>query len=233
MIRPILLAGIISTLITACSFKAQNLSPTAHPKSTATPTSVPRVTSTATQVEMNLVIKDDTINCRFGPGIEYVLINELHKGQSVRAVGRNDASTWVSIQDPGNPNGFCWVSTDVIETNETLIGLPITLPPFVTVTDLTLRAEPNRILVNCRQFPQTVFLEAEITTNGPTLLTWKWEASTGMISDIGTLIFQEAGTQVINEYYQIGGPNEYWVKLYILTPNKLATEVHVPVSCTT
>jgi hypothetical protein len=190
------------------------------------------VTPTATQVNVDLIVKDDLINCRFGPGTEYILVNEFQKGQSASVIGRNDSSTWLYIRDPGNPSGFCWVSATVVDTNGPVAELPVAQPPFVTVTDFSLRVEPSRILVNCTQFPQTVFLEAEISTNGPTLMTWKWEASTGAASDIGTLVFQEAGTQAINEYYQFGTPNEYWVKLYILTPNELVEQVNIPVSCT-
>jgi hypothetical protein len=120
----------------------------------------------------------------------------------------------------------------VIELEGPADQLPVTLPPFVTVTGVSLRAEPNRIVVNCSQFPQTVFFEAEVTTNGPTLLTWSWEASTGVSSNVGSMIFEEAGTQVINEFYPIGGPNDYWVKLRILTPNVLDEQVNFPVSCT-
>ncbi|MBK6794996.1 MAG: hypothetical protein IPG80_21170 [Anaerolineales bacterium] len=49
---------------------------------------------------------------------------------------------------------------------------------------------------------------------------------------MGTLIYEEAGTQVINEFYRINAPNEYWVKLKILTPNELVEQVTFPVSCT-
>jgi len=179
-----------------------------------------------------MVVKDEIINCRFGPGTEYILVNELQAGQFARVIGRDANSAWLYIHDPGNPDGYCWVSADVVEASGPLIELPVIQPPFVTVTDLTLRVEPSRILVSCTQFPQTVFLEAKITTNGPTLLTWKWEASTGAVSDVGTLVFQEAGTQLINDYYQIAAPNEYWIKLYILTPNQLVEQVDFPVSCT-
>ena len=110
--------------------------------------------------------------------------------------------------------------------------LPVVQSPFVTVTNATLRAEPDRIVVDCDQFPQTIFLEAEITTNGPTFVTWKWEASTGVSSEQTILVFEEAGTQVINDYYQIGAPNDYWIKLHILEPNEIVKQVNIPVSCT-
>jgi hypothetical protein len=100
------------------------------------------------------------------------------------------------------------------------------------VTKVNLRLEPTRIVVNCDQFPQTVFFEAEITVNGPTYMTWRWEASTGVSSTDGLLVYGEAGTKIINDYYQIAAPNEYWIQLHILTPNESVTQVAFPASCT-
>jgi hypothetical protein len=110
--------------------------------------------------------------------------------------------------------------------------LPVVQAPLVTVTKANLRAEPDRMVVGCDQFPQTIFLEAEITTNGPTFVTWKWEASTGVSSERAILVFEQAEMQVINDYYQIGAPNEYWIKLHILEPNELTRQVNIPVNCT-
>ena len=231
MKRLILFTGMLSVLLAACSISA----PTATLTPTIVPTiatSTPTVTPSPTPVQLSLRVKDELVNCRFGPGTGYVTVNELPRGVNARVIGRNDASSWLYVRDPGNPGGFCWLSMSVIELEGLADQLPVTLPPFVTVTDVSLRAEPNRIVVNCSQFPQTVFFEAEVTTNGPTLLTWNWEASTGVASNVGSMIFEEAGTQVINEFYPVGGPNEYWVKLHILTPNVLEEQVNFPVSCT-
>jgi len=195
-------------------------------------TPVPELTATPTPVVLTSRVKEDLVNCRFGPGTGYVLVNEFSQGLAVRVVGRNEFSTWLYVRDPGNPGGFCWLSTSVMETQGTVDQLSVQPPPFVTVTDVSLRVEPVRILVNCDQFPQTVFFEAMITANGPTLMTWKWEASTGVSSNEGTMIFEEAGTKNINDYYQIGAPNDYWVKLHILTPNERVEQVNFPVSCT-
>lgn len=54
----------------------------------------------------------------------------------------------------------------------------------------------------------------------------------GAVSDVGTLIYEQAGTQAINEFYQVNAPNEYWVKLHVLTPNQLTQQISFPVSCT-
>ncbi|MBK7455050.1 MAG: hypothetical protein IPJ46_15420 [Anaerolineales bacterium] len=231
MKRLILFIGTLSLLLAGCS--------TSTPAPTATPTAVstvaaptPAASLTATPLQMSLRVKDEIVNCRFGPGINYVTVNELHQGQSARVTGRIDSSDWLYVRDPGNPGGFCWLSASVIELDGQADLLPVMPPPFVTVTDVSLRADPTRILVNCSQFPQTVFFEAEVTTNGPTLMTWTWEASTGAMSDVGTMVFERAGTQLLNEFYPVGAPNEYWVKLHILTPNILEKQVSFPVSCT-
>ena len=230
----LLLIGVLSTLLMSCNFAGQGPIATDTPTITPTlsPIITPTLTSTATPAEVTLHVKDELVNCRLGPGTEYETVNELSQGQPAQVVGRNDASTWWYIRDPGNPGGFCWVSADVTETQGAADELPTSQPSFITVTDVKLRAEPDRIVVKCSQFPQTVFFEADITTNGPALMTWQWEASTGAVSDVGTLVFQEAGTQVINEFYPINAPNEYWVKLHILTPNDVVKQVNFPVSCT-
>jgi hypothetical protein len=233
MKRLVLFTGMLSAFIAACSITTP--APTATHAPTTVPTigiSPPTVIPTPTLPQLTLRVKDELVNCRFGPGTGYSTINELHQAETVTAIGRNNEASWLYVRDPGNPGGFCWLSKSVMVIEKDVDQLPVTPPPFVTVTDVSLRAEPNRIVVNCSQFPQTVFFEAMITTNGPTLLTWSWQASTGVTSDVGTMIFEEAGTQVINEFYPVNGPNEYWVKLHILTPNVLEKQVNFPVSCT-
>ena len=228
-----MLIGFVSTLLAACAITtpappAMN-TPTATFSPASTPTLVP---STATPVRVTLTVKDTLVNCRFGPGVTYALINELGQGESARVVGRNESSTWWYVHDPGNPNGYCWVSANVTETQGAVEELPVIQSPVATVTNVSLRVEPSRIVVNCNQFPQTIFLEAEVTSNGPTFVTWRWEASTGVSSNDTILVFEEAGMQIINDYYQIGAPNEYWIKLHILAPNEWIEEVKFPVSCT-
>ena len=232
MNRLVLLTGLCSAFLAACA------TTTPQPTATITPVVPPSATftlepsPTVTPLNVTLTVKESLINCRFGPGIVYELINELEEGDTARVVGKSEASTWWYIRDPGNPDGLCWVSAEVTETNGATAELPVVQPPVTTVTAINLRAEPNRIVVNCSQFPQTVFLEAEVTTNGPAYVTWKWEASTGAISNESTLVFKQAGKQVINDYYQFAEPNDYWIKLHILSPNGWTEQVNIPVNCT-
>lgn len=234
MNRLTLLAGLVSVFMAGCSFGSNTPLPTIQPVSTTPPTltPVPTITFTPTPVVITVQVTAELINCRSGPGTIYDTMTEIAQGRILRATGRNDSATWFYVSDPGNPGAFCWVSADVTQVEEEAVLLPIIQPPTAIVTDVSLRVEPNLISVKCDQFPQTVFFEALITTNGPTLFTWKWEVSTGAVSDVGTLIFEEAGTQAINEYYQINSANDYWAKLYVLTPNEVVQQVNFRVSCT-
>lgn len=232
MKRLVLLAGLLSVLAGCAS---PNTPPPIAPEPTPTipplPTPTP-IPPSPTPVEIPIQVTAELANCRFGPGTVYVTLNEIREGRTLTAVGRDNTSSWLLVEDPINPGGFCWLSAEVTDESGDASQLPIVPPPFVTVTKVELRVEPNRIVVNCDNFPQTVFFEAEITANGPTLLTWQWEASTGVVSDVGALIYEESGTQVINEFYRVNAPNEYWVKLKILAPNEVVEKVSFPVSCT-
>jgi hypothetical protein len=232
MKRRVLITGLISVFLSACA--GATPTPTAIPTLPPLPTStpLPTFTPTAAPVRVDLRVTGELVNCRLGPGVVYELINELQVGESARVIGRDATFNWWYIRDPGDPNGFCWVSSSVTEVEGNVEELPVVQSPVTTVTKATLRAEPDRIVVGCDKFPQTIFLEAEITTDGPTFVTWKWEASTGISSENVILVFEEAGTQVINDYYQIGAPNEYWIKLHILEPNAITKQVNIPVSCT-
>lgn len=234
MKRIVLLTGLLSFILMACSRSAVTALPTVVvPTSTSVPM-VPTITPippTPTSVAVKLQVINELINCRFGPGTVYELVNTFPLGQTLRAVGRNESFTWWYVQDPGNPGGFCWVSAEVTQPQSPTSEMQVVQPPFVTITKVDLRVEPNRIVVGCNQFPQTVFFEAQITANGPTLLKWKWEISTGVSSNEGALVYEESGTQIINEYYQINAPGDYLVKLLILAPNELVEQVAFPVTC--
>jgi SH3-like domain-containing protein len=230
MNRRVLFTGLVSVFLSACA--AATPTPTAIPPTQVLPTLPPTFTPTTAPPLVELRAKADVVNCRFGPGTVYELVNEMRKGQSARVAGRNESSTWWYVRDPGNPNGFCWVSRDVTEIEGEAERLPVQSAPVVSVTEATLRAEPTRIVIGCDQFPQTIFLEAEVTTNGPAFVTWKWEASTGVSSQEVIMVFEQAGTQLINDYYQIGAPGDYWIKLHILSPAQITNEVKIPVNCT-
>jgi hypothetical protein len=232
MIRRVLQAGLFSMVLVACNVSTpvpSTLTPTIT--ATVTPTFTPAPSPTVTPTELNLKIIKELVNCRSGPGVVFELINELSEGQTVRVVGRNADSTWWYIRDPGNPGGKCWISADVSEITGDSDQLPVVQSSGPSVIDLELTVEPNRMVVSCFQFPQTFFFEAKVTANGPLIVLWQWEANTGAVSETGTLVFEQAGTETINQYYQVGAANDYWIKINILSPNTLSKKVNFRVEC--
>ena len=233
MLSRVLVSGLLLFVIVGCTISSPASLPTQVVPTPVVPTStfVPTQIPTATLSQITLVVMDELVNCRVGPGTVYELLTELRQGQSTRVAGRNDTSTWWYVYDPGRPGQFCWISGNVTQINGDATALPVVQPPPAFVSKISLTVEPNRISVACSQFPQTFFFEAEITTDGPTVVSWQWEASTGAVSDIGDMVFEQAGTQIINDYYQVNGPNDYWVKLHILSPNELIEQANFRVTC--
>ena len=234
MIRRVLLTGLFSVCLAACSFSTP-IPPTATatftPTPTATITLTPTPLPTATPVEFNLKIIKEIVNCRSGPGVVFELINEFEEGQTLRVVGRDVDSTWWYIRDPGNPGGKCWVSADVSEVNGDTEALPIIQSLAASVINIELIVEPNRMVVSCFQFPQTFFFEAKVTADAPVIVLWQWEANTGAVSETGTLAFETAGTRSIYQSYQVDRANDYWMKLNIFSPNPLSKQVNFRAEC--
>jgi hypothetical protein len=222
--------------LTACSVSTPvppttTLTPTFVPTGTATVTLTPTPRPTPTPVELNLTMTRELVNCRYGPGVVFELINELSEGQTVRAVGRDDSSSWWYVRDPGNPGGNCWVSADVSKLDGDGSQLSIVRSSAASVIDLELVVEPNRMVVSCFQFPQTFFFEAKITADAPVIVLWQWETNTGAVSETGTLAIETAGTESLYQSYQVDGPNDYWMKLNIFSPNALSERVNFRAEC--
>lgn len=198
-----------------------------QPSSTVTLTPIPTRTPEALLGRVKLVL----VNCRIGPGTVYGILNELEEGQSVRITGRNEQGTWYYVRDPGNPGGFCWLSAEVVEVSGDVSVLPVVPPPGPSVTNVNLVIEPDKLVVACDAFPQPVYMTAEITTDGPALVTYRWEASTGATSVDTVIAFEGAGTKVVRDYYLIAGPNDYWIRIHVLGPNDVSDQANFRVIC--
>ncbi|MCZ2127827.1 MAG: hypothetical protein LC099_08675 [Anaerolineales bacterium] len=230
MKRRILLIGFIF-FATGCAAK-ETPPPPPTPTASATPAPTPTpIPPTPTRVEIVAQVSADSANCRFGPGTVYEPRGEIRKGRLLTAVGRNVNADWWQIKDPLNPGGFCWISAQTTELRGEAESLSVVSPPSVSVLKIDLRVEPKLISVSCDQFPQAIFLEAVVTTDGPTLLNWQWESNVGVISDVGTIIFDEYGSKIINDFYRISAPGSYWIKLKIIYPNATEGKIAFSVNC--
>jgi len=228
----VFLAGTLSVLLMACTATTPIPAPTSVPPTT-TPRPKPTLTPppSPTPVQLTLRVGDKPVNCRYGPGVVYAFVNELQEGQSARAIGRNELSTWWYIRDPGNPAGKCWVAANVTQIQGDAEELPVIAAPLITITKTSMRIEPLRIFVACDQFPQTIFFEAEITASGPAQALWRLESSAGYISSENILIFEKAGMEVVNGYYQVPAAGDHWINLHILNPNDVSERVNFPANC--
>ncbi len=211
-------------------------SPVPVPASTgsATPATIPTKPSTVTPRphDVDVVAGDKPVNCRFGPGIIYAVIDELEPYQSAQAAGRDSTSQWWYLRNPNNPGGFCWVAASATDMDAQATSLPVVEPPFVTVNNLNVRAEPPRVTVKCDAFPQYILLVGEITTNGPTLVIWHWEVSTGEVTAAETLIFEGAETQVVQKWITVKSSNDYSAHLRVSAPNDVSIQVNFIANCT-
>jgi hypothetical protein len=192
---------------------------------------LPTYTPTSTPAFASVRPKSALVNCRIGPGRVYNLIGELKEGQSARATGTDLNGAWFYIEDPGNPDGHCWVAAQFVEVTGNVNDLPVVQPPLPSVINIEVTVEPARLLVPCDQFPQVVYLYADITTDGPALVTYRWEVSTGVSSIDISIPFEEASTQTVSDFYQIASPNDYSVTMHVLGPNDISETTNFQVNC--
>lgn len=207
--------------------------PTASPGTAATATPTDPVPTLTPQPErVYATARELPVNCRFGPGTIYAVISRVEAGQSVRAYGRDHTGGWLQIHDPLNPGGVCWLSTVPVEVEGDSTGLPVLDPPQVIVSKLEARVEPERVTVACDNYPQYALFIAEITTNGPALVNWRWELSTGEVTEPQVMLFDQADTRTVQKSIVIMTPNDYWGRLHINAPNEIAETVNLVANCT-
>jgi hypothetical protein len=178
------------------------------------------------------VARKQPVNCRFGPGTIYQVISSLEEFQTARADGRDVNTRWLYVHDPLNPGGFCWVSVSAVDVEGEPDSLPVMDPPQVTVNKVVVRVEPQRITVTCDNFPQFTLFVADVSTNGPGVVNWRWEISTGEVTEPQVLGFEEAGTKTLTKSFVIPSPNDYWVRLHINAPNDIFDETNFVANCT-
>jgi len=216
---------------TTDSLTDAQLQPSGTPRPPSLPIDLPTYTPTPTPSIASARPKASLVNCRFGPGTVYSMVGELKEGQSASVAGINSQGTWYYIEDPGNPDGHCWVAADFVETTGNVQALPTVNPPPASVSKINVSMQQPRLVVACSQFPQVVYFSADITTNGPALVTYRWEVSTGVSSVNNAIAFEEASTQTISDYYQVASPNDYWISMHVLGPNDISEKADFQVSC--
>jgi len=229
--RTINLVFVLMFIAAACNNLPASATPMLESTATSMPAPSPTIALLPTQAALTIRAKEQPVNCRFGPGLVFEIVDIIKPNQSTWAIGRTSDNLWLNVQDPGNPGGVCWVAASAVEIEGSADLLSVASVSLATVTNLTVRVEPSKITVACNAFPQVFGFIAEITTNGPVIVTWRWEVNTGNSPD-QTLTFEGAGTKTVREFYRVNGANDYNVKLHVLGPNEMIGEANFFALCT-
>ncbi len=115
------------------------------------------------------------INVRSGPGTTYPIITKLQPNQTVVALARNQASTWVQIELTDGANGFGWVSADLVQLSKAIADLPVSdrigTPPAATPTPQDVGAQPaspSAQSANVQTVNNTAVNNPVVQSTGPT-----------------------------------------------------------------
>lgn len=241
----------VSVLIaTSCNLKAVPQT-TATPLSTLTldtptlsvptPTLVPIETLLAIDTPMRIPTatpgitraspKSQPVNCRYGPGVSYAVVGALDLGRQAEMIGRTSDSSWWYVKNPSDPSTVCWLSAEFVTTVGNVESLPVVGPPEIGVTNIRVTVDPVLLNVACNAFPQSVSASAQITTNGPAVVTWRWETSMGDVSAEKTLLFEAEGAKTVQDYFSVRSANDHWINLHVLLPNDKSGGAYFKITC--
>jgi hypothetical protein len=242
---------IVAVLLTSCNLNTPEPAFTTPVLSTPRPATPTPVFSTPTLLPIETLLVIDTptrvptatpgivlaapvnqpVNCRFGPGISYAVIGALIVGRQAEVIGKSADGAWWFVRNPSDPSTNCWLSADFVRVTGNAEALPVVGPPEIGVSGIRVRVEPVVMNVGCAAFPQTVGVTAQITTNGPTLVTWRWETSTGEVSAEETLLFESEGTKEVQRLLTVWSANDYWINLHVLKPNDRFGGANFKITC--
>ncbi len=198
-----------------------------------TPTETPLPTFTPTPTIPIAWPLDKGVNCRLGPSTDWVATGALLVGQTATIQGKNGDATWWYVTTPDDPGHPCWVAGSVTVTAGNLANLLVINPPTASVTNVSVKLEPNEInIAGCVGPPQPIKFKGSITVNGPTDVDWHFETEQGGAMGISTTKFKSADTKTVEDSFTpIVTEGSYWVKLIITSPNGKAGEAKYKITC--
>lgn len=203
------------------------------PTLTSLPTDTPIPTATPTPLIPIAWPLDKGVNCRFGPGLEWATIGSLLVGQTAQIQAKNADATWWFVTTQNDPGKPCWVAASVTVTAGNLANLPVFNPPVGSVTDISVKLDPNEIsLPGCLGPVQPITFKGTITVNGPTNVDWHFETEQGGSMSVHTTNFKNADTKNIEDSYTPAPTaGNYWVRLVVTSPNGKTVEAKYKIVC--
>jgi hypothetical protein len=176
--------------------------------------------------------KDQPVNCRFGPATSYAVIGALVLGRQAEVIGRNTDSSWWYVRNPNDPSTSCWLSAEFVQIAGNGQSLPEVGPQEIMVTAISVSVEPSVVNVACDALPQSVVITARITSSGPSIVTWHWSSSSGVVSADKQLLFEAGDTKSVQDYYQVNRVSNYIIEVQTTQPNFATGQASLKVVCT-
>lgn len=203
------------------------------PTQTPLPTDTPLPTLTFTPTVPIAFPKDVAVNCRFGPGQEWIVLSGLSVGQTSQIVGRNSSGSWWYIVDPFNSSRNCWVAASVTNTAGNLAIIPVVETAKASVTNVTVKVEPNKIsFPGCIGLILASKIEGTIETNGPATVKWYFETQQAGAQSTQTTQFDSFGVKTFSaEFNPSISAGTYWVRLIVTSPNSIQAETSYKIEC--
>jgi hypothetical protein len=207
--------------------------PTDTPTHTPLPTDTPPPTLTSTPTIPIAFPKNVSVNCRFGPGTDWIVQSGLQVGQTAQIVGKSTDFNWWYIVDPVNASRNCWVAASVVDTAGNLSNIPTAANPLASVINVTVKIDPAEQNVGgCIGPIQPSKVEGTIEVNGPTAVQWHFDTQQlGPLPNQST-DFDSAGSKTFTaDFTPLIVDGSYWVRLIITSPNNIQSEVTYKIKC--
>jgi hypothetical protein len=200
---------------------------------TPLPSDTPTVTPTATPAVPMIAATDVSVNCRFGPGTNYITIGAFNPGLSVPLLGRNSGGGWWLIQDPTDSRYRCWVGDSVTTVTGDATTVPIAAPPQPFVTGASAVAPPKITAPGCAGPIPPLALAGTVTVNGPVKVTFHFETQQGGANLPQTVAFTTFGAHTVSDgsYTPPLAAGDYWFKLVVTGPNAMVAQSSYTIAC--
>ena len=207
--------------------------PTETPTQTPLPTNTPPPTLTSTPTIPIAFPKDVSVNCRFGPAIEWAVVSGLTVGQTSQIVGKSGDFNWWYIVDPLSSGRNCWVAASVTNTAGNLVNIPVVETPKASVTNVTIKVDPTKLsFPGCGGLITASKIEGTIETNGPTTVKWYFETQQAGTQSSQTTQFDSFGAKTFStEFNPTISAGTYWVRLIVNSPNSIQAETSYKIEC--
>jgi hypothetical protein len=200
---------------------------------TPLPSNTPTITPTPTPAVPMISATSVSVNCRFGPGTNYITEGAFNPGLSVPILGKNSGGGWWQIQNPSDARYQCWVGDSVTTVTGDTTSVPVAAAPQPFVTGVSANKPPRMSVPLCTGPIPAIILTGSITVNGPVKVTFHFETQQGGANTPQTVNFTTFGPHPVTDssYTPPITPGDYWLKLVVTSPNSMLAQSTYSIGC--